>query len=82
MFIRSKPCLKCCRYGDIQINVVPAHQNFGFGSMGSKASDLWTIPLCTDCHLQEHNQGHETFWEGYDLKLECLKLINEYFTQP
>lgn len=50
--------------------------------MGSKASDLWTIPLCTDCHLQEHNQGHETFWEGYDLKLECLKLINEYFTQP
>ena len=74
----SKPCFKC-GITNYHTNVVPAHQNFDGGGMGTKASDLYTIPLCVNCHSDEHNIGHVTFWEGYDLKLECLKLINEFY---
>ena len=77
-WIRTKPCTYCGRSKSEYLDIVPAHQNFEMGSMGSKASDLYTIPLCTDCHLVEHTQGHDTFWGLRDLKLEVLKLINEY----
>lgn len=76
-FIRSKPCLFC----GSRVNVHAAHQAFGFGGMATKSSDLWTLPACAECHIDgEHRYGEKTFWEGYDLKLECLKLINEFFS--
>ena len=77
-FIRSKPCFRC-GITSYHISVVPAHQNFGYGGMGTKAPDIWTIPLCTNCHSDEHRVGHDTFWGNKNLKSECMKLIDEYF---
>lgn len=51
-FIRQLPCTSCW-------NPAPneAHHLLGaeFGkSMGKKALDRWTIPLCRECHMRYH----------------------------
>jgi len=56
-FIRTKPCLAC---GSTQ-NVQAAHQNLGSGSKSIKAPDCQAVPLCFECHQNEHN-GRLTFW--------------------
>lgn len=82
-FIRSKPCLKCMFRGSEDNPIIAAHQTLGYwGSTGSKPPDLWTVPLHFKCHTgdcAEHQIGNETFWQGFNLELEVLKLINEFY---
>lgn len=76
-FIRSKPSLKSGRVGTEDNLMVAAHQPLGRGGKAIKGPDIWTVPLLWDEHQQEHC-GHDSFWEGEDLKLRILEYINEF----
>ena len=76
-FIRTKPCMKC----KTPFNVQAAHQNFGNGTMGGKASDLQAVPLCYYCHRLEHDIGGKNFWGSVDVKKKCEDLKDEFDSQ-
>jgi len=59
-----------------------------------KGPDIWTVPILWDEHpclgflpdgkdpnipFQEH-YGHDSFWDGEDLKLRMLEYINEFLS--
>lgn len=73
-YIRSKPCFECGTTQDIQAH----HDNFGYGSMGSKASDLFTIPLCPECHAISHHRK-ESLSDRLFIASRVLDNINEFF---
>ena len=42
-----------------------AHIRIGTdGGIGIKPSDCYTMPLCSDCHTKQHNQGEASFWSN------------------
>jgi len=76
-FVRRHPCIKCSHTPSES-----AHQAFGYGGMGTKGPDIWAVPLCNDCHNNgEHQYGEKTFLGDLDLKLICLRLINEFLQE-
>lgn len=64
-FIRSLPCLACgdntsteaahVRMSDYTV----AKYNPG---MGQKPEDCFTVPLCSQCHRNQHFEGEVIFW--------------------
>ena len=71
---------RCCICGTIShewVSVVPAHQTIdGHGYMSGKSNDFYAIPLCSRCHLFEHQGGAKSFWKGRDkIKLVIDHLI-------
>lgn len=50
-FIREKPCFWCGK-GPSRAHHVSYVDGTG---IGTKPSDLFTIPLCDACHLREHS---------------------------
>lgn len=50
--VASLPCSVCMREGQSQA----AHVNHLGKGMGLKAPDVWTFPLCHECH-REFDQG-------------------------
>lgn len=80
--IHDLPCLVCKEFGLMQKTRTEAHHLIGFG-IGKKASDLFTIPLCSKHHARG-NRGdaiHETplnEWENkWKSQEEFLELTNE-----
>ncbi len=66
-FVRSLPCVTCGN--DIQSEA--AHIKFSDLSrgkrnvgVGEKASDCWTLPLCGQCHRDQHKMSERAFWDG------------------
>lgn len=65
-FIRTLRCLVCLdntsveaahlRYSDTRA----AKTNPG---VGQKPHDYWTVPLCSKCHREQHEQKEEAFWD-------------------
>ena len=50
-----------------------AHVRMGTdGGMGLKPSDRWTISLCHDHHVEQHQIGERAFEERYDLSMKGL----------
>jgi hypothetical protein len=77
-FIASLPCI-IERRADIHIEV--AHLSFAnrplghYGrAKGRKASDRWTLPLCSHQHAEQHRQNEMKFWEEKRINphLACL----------
>ena len=81
-FIRSLPCIACgnnisteschIRYSDLRV----AKRQVG---VGEKPSDVWTVPMCHDCHLGkggQHSMNERAFWQrvGIDPILIALAL--------
>ncbi len=62
-WIKTQKCVVCGKYATIGNDVVPAHQNIGYGKMGGKSHDFFAIPLChLPCHTAfEHNQKSKLF---------------------
>jgi len=66
-FIRAQPCV----FGGFgcQGDIVPAHQNLGYGMMAGKLHDRWALPLCMGHHTLfkkcEH-KGSKEFWQYQD----------------
>lgn len=77
-WLKTQPCCNC---GNEPIegvrDVVPAHQNNGYGCMGGKGEDRSAVPLCVLCHSKEHN-GRKTFWGDTDVKAIISRLNNKY----
>lgn len=60
--VRMLPCVKC---GTGQSIV--AHIRKGTdGGTGLKPSPWFVLPLCDDCHKEQHRVGEITFWGGID----------------
>ena len=57
--VASLPCVCCMRDGPSQA----AHLNHRGKGMGLKTHDVWTFPMCPDCH-REYDQG--TRWSKED----------------
>ena len=55
LWLRTQPCWICGTFANTNIDVVPAHQNLGYGKMGGKSHDMLALPECTACHFTEHN---------------------------
>jgi len=70
-FVRSLPCCHCKKPAE-------PHHIIGIcymGVMGSKASDLHTMPLCRDCHEEVHRDPAswpQTRWM-MDTQLKAVK---------
>lgn len=64
-FIRSLPCTICgdntttecahVSYADIKIG------KFGRGK-GQKEESIWVVPLCGQCHRDQHESDERLFW--------------------
>jgi DNA recombination protein Rad52 len=72
-YVASLPCLICAR--------TPTHaHHLRFAqprSLGSKASDEWTVPLCFIHHRSLHDAGDEELWwqvHAVDAKAEAERL--------
>lgn len=64
-FIRGLPCLICGN----DIETQAAHIRYGDRSagkrqtgMGEKPDDSFTIPLCGNCHRNQHRMNEMAFW--------------------
>jgi len=64
-FIRSLPCLMCQN----DVSVEAAHVRFGRRDVGKRAvgkgekpDDMWVVPLCGECHRDQHKVGEQVFW--------------------
>lgn len=77
-WIRTQPCEACAVRGNIQA----AHVRKGNGGgMGIKPSDYRTVPLCHACHLRQHQEGEESFWQyAYQLHTDgvIFQLLLDY----
>jgi len=66
-FIRELPCLVCGN----NIETQAAHIRLSDASVGkvnpgvgAKPDDCWTVPLCGECHDNQHRMGDEAmFWK-------------------
>ena len=72
-FIENNECIICTRTPS-----AAHHEPLGWGSMGGKAPDSHCLPLCAKHHRQRHDQGAETFWDGYDPKILVIQYLTKY----
>lgn len=76
-FIRSLPCV-CCGNN---IQTEAAHlrsDNLEFGKrstgMQQKPSDMWTLPLCSQHHRDQHAGNEKNFWGNHGINPWVLAL--------
>ncbi len=69
-FIRSLPCVIC---GD-DVTVEAAHVRMidpsiakPMTGMGTKADDMFTLPLCGHHHREQHKIDEERFWDQHGI---------------
>jgi len=80
--IHELPCLACKRVKATQVAPTEAHHLIGYG-IGKKASDLFTIPLCSFHHARGNRWSaiHETpikQWESvFGTQEELLEETND-----
>lgn len=72
--IRKLPCAHCGASG------CDAHHLIGVGvggAIGSKASDLFAVPLCRTCHTELHREPHE--WQKAQVRWlhDTLNIMGE-----
>jgi hypothetical protein len=74
-FISEFPCARegCGKVGPSD----PAHHGPDSGT-STKASDVYLIPLCHDCHTLYHGTGK---LDGIDYKLKQLYYLNLYLSK-
>lgn len=64
-WIRGRSCL-CFPRGGCGGKVEAAHVDYaGDKGMGTKASDKYTVPLCTFHHAEQHRMGWKSFEAKY-----------------
>ena len=63
----------CCVPGCLSRSIECAHVRRGTdGGIALKPSDRWTISLCRDHHLEQHQIGEAAFEKRYDIDLRDL----------
>ncbi len=79
-WLKTLPCYGCGRQPTDDIPSIPAHQRcLGGGGMGMKPPDKEAVPLCHECHEEEH-RGAVIFWHKRGLNPAgiVLKLVKLY----
>ena len=67
-WLRKLPCAKCEHAGDRANWIVAAHVDHAGGKgVSTKVADRHSIPLCNDCHTEQHRVGWLTFERGLRL---------------
>ena len=66
-FIRGCPCLNCgldarCDAAHVRM----AQNGKPEPGMGAKPHDRYTVPLCHQCHMDQHKVGEREFWGSRD----------------
>lgn len=76
--IRQLPCLICgldagCEAAHVRLGGGPGKPNPG---MQQKPDDKFTVPLCINCHREQHSMGEEKFWDAQGIKplMVCAEL--------
>lgn len=69
-FIRTLSCLVCADpHSTEAAHVRYADRTIGkpFTGMGVKPNDIWTVPLCGNCHRGQHSMpgGEREFWKHH-----------------
>ena len=59
-FINSLPCCNCSKPSPSEAAHIRAQSD---GGTGMKPSDNRTVPLCHECHREQHNVGEYWFWK-------------------
>ena len=77
-WLKNQRCVLCGRFKDEYRDIVPAHQNLGYGMMGGKASDTCALPLCTACHAVEHWKGNATVWNGINKERLIIEHLSRF----
>lgn len=77
--IRQLPCLSCGQDpAGVAAHVRMSSSAHGKSNPGMrvKPDDKWTLPLCNDCHTEQHREGELSFWYrvGLNPVLVCVKL--------
>jgi hypothetical protein len=69
-YIRSLPCCVC---GDntsteaAHIRVASLEHGKNHTGMAEKSSDKWALPLCGECHREQHSMNELKFWASYNI---------------
>lgn len=74
-FVASKPCIVCWIKGRTQsahIRYPVPSINKGVSGVGCKPCDLFTVPLCVECHAEQHRMKEKKFWND-----SCIDPIEE-----
>lgn len=83
-WISEQPCVACGRIATDDMPNIPAHQrDIGDGGMGLKPGDNWLLPLCNDCHHEEH-RGNKSFWNArhwINRYQRIINLITRYYIE-
>lgn len=66
-WVKSQPCEGCGNQADDPHHII----GYGQGGMGTKAHDLFVIPLCRRCHDELH-RDMRTFEQEHDTQPEML----------
>ena len=75
--VRQMPCLGC---NDEPTQAAHVRMQSGthnkHGGMSKKPHDKWALPLCPDCHREQHRIGERAFWSivGINPLLLCERL--------
>lgn len=71
-WVKSLPCCVCGKQSDDPHHIIQA----GYGGKGTKASDLWTIPLCREHHDELHKDVDAwEFAHGMQFEFVALTLL-------
>lgn len=71
-FIRSLPCAVCARCIDVEaahVRYADAAWKKPLTGAGTKPDPWWVVPLCRECHAEQHLNGNERGWwwsRGFD----------------
>lgn len=76
--IRQCPCVKCgmdpC--GEAA-HVRMTRTGKKISGIGNKPSDFFAVPLCRDCHGEQHRVGELSFW--HNLEIDPLRLAETLY---
>ena len=74
-FVRQLPCVACGKAAPSEA----AHVRTGTdGGAGMKPADRYAVPLCTTCHVKQHQMGELSFWSA--LRIDPLNVSLRLWT--
>jgi hypothetical protein len=80
--LRHLPCARCkAQPGDLSNPIVVAHVDHAGGKgISTKVADRHAIPLCDDCHTEQHSIGWRSFEKSLPL-CDAAALAGVYWSE-
>lgn len=78
-WLRGRPCLLAER-GGCEGRIEAAHVDYaGDKGIGTKVSDRYAIPLCSEHHRTQHTWGWQTFEANFKIVPNALEASKAYW---